>query len=122
MTILPFDAATPVDLSTGPRLDFTFELPEATACQLQLEVLPTHPLIPGRGLRLAVAVDDAPPQEIVIPVADGSPAWAKGVLDNRLRTTVTLPALTAGSHCLRLSMVDAGVVVDTLTLAPIARD
>lgn len=122
MTILPFDAATPADLSAGPRLDFTFALPEPTACQLRLEVLPTHPLIPGRGLRLAVAVDDAPPQEIVIPVTDASPAWAQGVLDNRLRTTVTLPTLAAGSHCLRLFMVDAGVVLDTLTLAPITRE
>lgn len=116
MTVLPFDAVTPDPLATGPYLGYNFDLAAPTACQLQLDVLPTHPLIPGRGLRVAFAVDDAPPQELVIPVADGSPAWAQGVLDNRLRATVTLPTLPAGSHCLKLYMVDAGVAVDTLIL------
>lgn len=122
MTVLPFNAAAPDNPVAGPYLGYDFDLTAPTACQLQLDVLPTHPLIPGRGLRVAFAVDDAPPQELVIPVADGSPAWAQGVLDNRLRTTVTLPTLTAGSHCLKLFMVDAGVVLDTLTLTPITRD
>lgn len=122
MTVLPFDAATPAPLATGPYLGYVFDLAAPTACQLQLDVLPTHPLIPGRGLRVAIAVDDAPPQELVIAVADGSPAWAQGVLANRLRSTVTLPALAAGSHCLKLFMVDAGVVLDTLTLTPLASD
>ncbi len=121
MTVLLFDAATPDTPAVGPYLGYNFDLAAPTACLIQLDVLPTHPLIPGRGLRLAVAVDDAPPQEIVIAVADGSPAWAQGVLDNRLRATVTLPTLTAGSHCLKLYMVDAGVVLDTLTLTPAAR-
>lgn len=116
LTILPFTAPTRAAAATAPWAGYAFELATATPCQLQLEVLPTHPLVPGRGLRLAVAVDDAPPQEVVIPIADGSPAWAQGVLDNRLRATVTLPALPAGSHCLKLYMVDAGVAVDTLIL------
>ena len=122
MTVLLFDAAAPDTPAAGPYLGYDFDLAAPTACQLQLDILPTHPLIPGRGLRVAFAVDDAPPQELVIAVADGSPAWAQGVLDNRLRTTVTLPTLTAGSHCLKLFMVDAGVVLDTLTLTPITRD
>lgn len=122
MTVLPFDAAAPDTPAAGPYLGYNFGLAAPTACQLQLDVLPTHPLIPGRGLRVAFAVDDAPPQELVIAVADGSPAWAQGVLDNRLRANIALPILPAGSHCLKLFMVDAGVVLDTLTLTPIARD
>ena len=66
---------------------------------------------------LAVGVDDEAPRVVGLDVPDGSPAWAQGVLDNCVRLTVPLPPLAPGSHCLKLFMVDAGVVIDRLTLA-----
>ncbi|MBK8857996.1 MAG: glycosyl hydrolase 115 family protein [Opitutaceae bacterium] len=118
VTILPFDASSFDNPRNAPQLNYDFQLTESGACLLRLEFLPTHPLAPGRGLRLAIAVDEAPLQEVVVNVPDGSPDWARGVLDNRLIATVTLPVLPAGSHCLKVFMVDAGVVLDSLSLVP----
>ena len=116
VTILPFDALSSANPHNAPHLDYDFQLPEGGAYLLRLEFLPTHPLAPGRGLRLAVAVNDAAPQEVVVKVPDGSPDWARGVLDNTVRLEIPLPVLPAGSHCLKVYMVDAGVVLDSLSL------
>jgi hypothetical protein len=121
VTILPFAAPSvaPADVAThAPSLEYDLTFPDPGEYVLQIHLLPTHPLEPGRGLRFACAWDDDPPQEIVVNVPDGSPAWAQGVLNHRLTATVPLRAPSAGSHCLKLFMVDAGVVLDSVNVLP----
>ncbi|MGH8016693.1 MAG: hypothetical protein ACREIA_00100 [Opitutaceae bacterium] len=61
-------------------MDYTITLPRAGGCELVFELLPTHPLS-GYALRLAFARDGADPELLELPVEDGKPAWAQGVLD-----------------------------------------
>ncbi len=82
---------------------------------------PTLNFVPGRGLRLAVSFDDEPPQVVTLVPADykaqnGNRDWEKVVGDNArcVRSTHTLA--TAGSHTLKLWMVDPGVVLQKIVV------
>jgi hypothetical protein len=100
----------------APRLDYDVDLPSAGGFTLTVRLLPTHPLVAGRGLRLAAALDDAPPQLVVCAVPDGSPGWAQGVLDNYVLASTRLSVPAAGRHSLHLYGIDAGVVLRALSL------
>ncbi|PTX91416.1 glycosyl hydrolase 115 family protein [Opitutus sp. ER46] len=96
------------------RLDYTLEL-GAGQTPVTFHLIPTQPLQAGRGLRFAVALDDAAPREVVLDVRDGSGEWALGVIANEVTVTVPLEVAKAGTHVLRLYAIDAGVVIDRLS-------
>ena len=102
----------------APRLGYEVDLPAAGAYILTAHLLPAHPLVPGRGLRFAVGLDEAKPRLVVCTVEDGSPAWAQGVLNNSITVETPLAVPTAGRHTLRIYGIDAGVVLQRLVLAP----
>jgi hypothetical protein len=120
VAILP-TTATGVDetrLATdAPRLGYDVDFPAAGDFMLTTYLLPTHPLVPGRGLRFAIGVDDAPPQPVVCDVKDGSPEWAQGVLNNSVSVSTRITVPTAGRHVLRVYGVDAGVVLDRFAIS-----
>ncbi len=50
---------------------------------LTIHLLPTHPLVPGRGLRFAIGLDDAPPQPVACDSANArSPAVSRSRASN----------------------------------------
>ena len=107
----------PAKLATAaPRLDYRVDLPAAGELTLTTYLLPTHPLVPDRGLRFAVGLDDAPPQLIVCDVKDGSAEWAQGVLNNYVTVDARLSVPAAGQHTLHVYGVDAGVVLTKLVI------
>jgi hypothetical protein len=119
--VAPFPTTAPgVDeaklATNAPRLDYAVDFPAAGEFTLTTYLLPTHPLVAGRGLRFALGLDDAPPQLVVCDVKDGSPAWAQGVLNNyvTVETKLTVPA--AGRHTVQIYGVDAGVVLQKLVI------
>ena len=124
MAIIPTTTG-PADLAQlereGARLSYEVDFPTAGDFNLTAHLLPTHPLVPGRGLRFAVALDDASPQLIVCDVKDGSPEWAQGVLDNHVTVATKLSVPRAGKWLLRVFGVDAGVVLTKFVLEPAAK-
>ncbi|AHG93397.1 hypothetical protein J421_5862 (plasmid) [Gemmatirosa kalamazoonensis] len=102
--------------TAAPRLEYRMDVRTAGTATLTVQLVPTFPIVDGRGLRLAVGLDDAPPQPLVVDASVDSRAWARGVLDNTISGAVTLEVPNAGAHVLKLYMVDPGVVVDRLVL------
>jgi hypothetical protein len=84
---------------------------------LTVNLLPTHSLVLARGLRFAVGLDDQPPQVVTANVKDTSADWAQSVLNETAVATAPLDVPAAGAHTLKIYMVDAGVVLDKLTLS-----
>ena len=119
LTVLPFTAPprTSAAVTTAPRVDYAIDLSTAGSFVLRLHLLPTHALA-GDALRLAVALDDQPPQLVELPRADGGPEWSQAVLDNERIAETTLPAAAAGRHTLRIWGLEPGIVLDRLTLSP----
>jgi hypothetical protein len=82
----------------------------------RLDLLPAQPNLPGRGLRVAVAIDDQSPLVLTAGTEVGSKAWAQSVLDERVTACTRLQAPAAGAHVLHVFMVDPGVLLDKIVL------
>jgi hypothetical protein len=131
VSLLPstLPAFDPAKLATGaPRLDYAVDFSAAGEWRVSFQLLPTHPIVPGRGLRLGVGLDDTAPQVAAYTGADGSAEWAQGVLNNYVTATATLQVPAAGPHTLRVYGIDPGVVLrefrldQPLRVRPIAAD
>lgn len=117
VTVLP--STTAISPGFAPSLSYRFHIANSGPGKLHVRLLPTHPLVTGQGLRLAVAIDSGPPIPLAVtegfdPKSDG---WSKRVLANATEISATLPKpLTSGAHTLHLIAVDAGVAVDKIVI------
>lgn len=101
--------------NTAPRIDYVIELPAAGEFDLQMQLLPTHPMR-GAALRLAVAIDEGAPQLVSLEVGDGGPAWSQGVLNAVRVATTRITVDASGPHTLHVYGIDPGVVLDQLVI------
>ncbi|MBS1792774.1 MAG: glycosyl hydrolase 115 family protein [Acidobacteria bacterium] len=101
----------------APRLEYRFEILNAGAFDADFYLLPTRPLVPGNGLRFAVAIDDGPPQTIAVDrdTEVSSPGWAQNILNQTTRGGARFE-LSKGIHVLKIFAVDTGVVLDKVVL------
>jgi hypothetical protein len=96
-------------LSSSPSLDYDIYLFHSGEARLDIDCLPTKPVAPDRGVRLAVSLDGAAPQILTGKGGD--------VLANLRRLTTTVRIIASpGRHTLTVWMVDPGVVLDKLVL------
>jgi len=124
VTVLPSTAV--ISPASAPSLDYRFHVSTAasTPPTLRVRLLPTHPIVSGQGLRLAIAVDENAPLPLAVTTGfdtrrsdAGMTEWQRRVLSNSTEAVLRLPApLSPGWHTLRLVAVDAGVIVDKLVL------
>lgn len=116
-TVLPSSLKiTPGD---APRLSYRLHVASGGPARVHVRLLPTHPIVSGQGLRLALALDDGDP--LPLAVTEGfepkSDAWNERVLAGATEATLELPEpLSPGWHTLHLVAVDAGVVVDRIVV------
>jgi hypothetical protein len=112
------------DDGAAPTLEYDFEMRGVTAAtgdELLIEFLPAFRLFPGARLRVAVIFDELAPVIVEVPGSSGredenGPNRKEGVQNNFVRARVPVPALSAGRHTLRIRAIDAGAVIDRLSL------
>ncbi|MEY3895381.1 MAG: hypothetical protein RLZZ214_900, partial [Verrucomicrobiota bacterium] len=117
VTVLPSTAA--ITPAAAPTLDYRFHVTSNNPATLHVRLLPTHPLVSGQGLRLAVSIDGGPPLQLAVTIGfdPKSKEWSNRVLANATTATLKIPnILKPGAHTLRLIAVDAGVVVDKIVI------
>jgi hypothetical protein len=95
----------------SPALVYDLHLFNSGECQLRLDCLPTQPVAPGRGVRLAISLDEQEPQ--VLGERSRPPA---DVLANLRRFTSTVMITSPGRHTLTVWMVDPGLILDKIVL------
>lgn len=118
VSVFPAVARTFSNLKTAsPSLEYDIAA-DGGDYTVEFYLLPTQPLVPGNGLRIAFAIDDNEP---VIVSADkdtdvSSRKWAQNILDQNTRAfaKVTIPS---GKHRLRVFAVDTGIVLDKIVLS-----
>lgn len=116
VTVFPATAPSRTDpveiLSHSPSLEYDITLFARGGLELHLYCLPTHPVAPGRGARLAVSLDDATPVLLESP----PPRYPDDVLTNPRRFNTKLAIDQPGNHKLTVWMVDPGVIMDKIVL------
>lgn len=121
VAIFPTTAAT---VSAGriavdaPRLEYQVRLFHPGNVTVTCYVVPTHPLVAGEDLRLAIGFDNQTPQVITIDkgLVVPSAAWSQNVLNATATGSATFEIAAAGPHVLKLYMIDAGVVLDKIVI------
>ena len=118
-------AVTPVDqlgdtnpaaIKQAPRLQFPLYFQQAGEFNLQLYLSPALQITPGRGVRLAVALDDAEPQLLDLMANYDDKVWQQSVLDNIRILGHRLQVASPGLHQLRVYLVDPAVVLQKITI------
>jgi hypothetical protein len=112
VTVLPPTTPSrtqPADIAAkSPSLEYQLYLFHSGDARLDIDCLPTKPVAPERGVRLAISLDREAPQIVTGKGGD--------VLANLRRLTTTVTIASPGQHTLTVWMVDPGVVMDKLVL------
>jgi hypothetical protein len=121
LAIYPTTAASVLPPAAAPTLEYPVYLPRDGAFEVTLMLGPVMDFVPGRGMRIAVAFDDQPPQVLDLFtdragstfLGRGSGAQAARDQVRYLRSTHTL---AVGPHALKVSMVDPGLVLQRVVI------
>lgn len=121
MTPFPVTAASRPP-GAGPRLEYRMTLFTAGPVTLWAYLSPRSNVLQGDGLRYAVAFDDAEPQVVNITKATGADdmtmnrQWERTTSDNVNLTSTRHVIGQAGTHVLKVWMIDPAVVVQKLVV------
>ncbi len=115
-TLVPVSETTEKILAGSPCLQYTIWVEHPGDWKFTVRSLPTFSVEAGQPQRYAIALDDAPPQIVSLPVSlsETDRQWQENVLRNAAPTTSVHAIAHPGLHVLKLWMVDPGIVLDTI--------
>ena len=104
--------------TASPSLEYQIDVEKTGDFDASFYLIPTQPLVTGRGLRIAFSIDGGEPQMVVVDneTEVSSRKWAQNILDETTIGSAKVN-LTSGRHTLRIIAVDTGVVLDKIVLA-----
>lgn len=100
----------------SPMLEYDFYTFNFGEADVFLQAIPTHAFHDGRGVRCAMAIDDAEPVIIDFQTSGRSDAWKQNVLKNGAVKSSKQIINKAGKHKLKIWMVDPGVMIDQVLI------
>ena len=110
-------SATP--MKDSPCLEYQTYLFSTGPAEVVAVTSPILNVFPGRGIEMAMSLDDGAPQTLtVVPKGYGPQGqdWETSVKDNARYVKATLPVDKAGYHTVKIWMVDPGVVLQKLVV------
>ena len=114
-------------LADGVRLEYDVDLSRGGETSVAVVMTPALDTRNGGGIRLAVGLDDLPPQELRLNLQPTAGAesrreekdWARAVIDNRFLLYARFPGIQPGRHVVKLWRLDDNAVVQQLVVAPV---
>ncbi len=105
-------------LNDAPQLEYRFYVSKSFEFYATFFLIPTQPLVPNNGLRFAFSIDGGAPQIVAVDKETevSSAKWANNIL-NQTTVAKTTIKLEKGTHILKISAVDTGVVLDKIVLS-----
>lgn len=117
---LPRTADSEVDLKTikvnSPVMEYDFYTFNFGDAKINVQIVPTHAFYEGKGVRCAVAIDDAEPVILDFQTFGRSDEWMQNVLKNAAVKSAKQIVNKAGKHTLKVWMVDPGVMIDQILI------
>jgi len=115
-TLVPVRDTPEKILAESPCLQYRFSIQHPGDWRFTVRALPTFSVETGQPQRYAIAVDDAPPQIISLPMSqsENNRRWQENVLRNAALATSVHAIAHPGLHTLKIWMVDPGIVVDAI--------
>ena len=100
----------------APRLDYRVTFPAAGEYSLTVYLIPTFPLRANTNLQFYVGCDTNAPHLVSVVERDGSPEWARDVLNATKLATTTLSVPNSGPHLISIYGSNTGVVLDKIVV------
>lgn len=113
VTVLPFDSPS-YDTASAPYVEFDVELSGNRS--IEVRTLPTLHVYEGRDARYAVSIDGQPAQVFSIHEGDFTAGWRLNVLRGYATRSIDVSSIGSGSHSLRISMLDPGIVLQEIRI------
>jgi hypothetical protein len=104
------------DAAIAAPLVYEFTSTSAVGGELKVVALPTKPLRPGLGVRIAVSLDGGPLRVFDYATIGRSDQWRENVLSNTAVRSLQFKLLAPGAHELRIHALDPGVVLDRIEI------
>jgi hypothetical protein len=103
-------------LAESPCLQFKIYFTNVGDWRFVVRALPTFSVETGKPQRYAIALDEAAPQIISLPLSqdEHNHVWQENVLRNAASTASVHTLARPGLHTLKIWMVDPGIVLDTI--------
>ncbi|HXS28566.1 MAG TPA: glycosyl hydrolase 115 family protein [Steroidobacteraceae bacterium] len=117
MTVLPMTAPPADPGGVSPHLEYDVYLFDAGSLDISVTLAPTLNFTGGSGLRYAVSIDDETPRIVNIHAGESQALWAQWVSDNAIIEHTKLPVAAAGSHTVKIWMVDPGLDFERIVVA-----
>jgi hypothetical protein len=121
MTVFPVTASSVTPPENSPRLEYQLWLTSTGGIEVTLMLSPCLNNQPDRGVRIALSLDDEPPQVLtVVPqgyfVDNGNRDWEESVRTSIRQVKSKHTITTPGAHTLKVWMVDPAVVVEKIVV------
>ena len=113
---LDLPSVDPRDVVKATPLIYKFTSTSAVGGEAKLVALPTKPLHPGLGVRIAVSLDGGPLQLFDYATIGRSDEWRENVLSNTAVRALSFKLLQPGPHELKVHALDPGVVLDRIEI------
>lgn len=114
VTSFPVTADSSRPGGNSPHLEYQMHLFSAGEAKIELLVSPTLNFQPGRGLRIALSLDDEEPKIIDILGQNTNKDWEQSVIEGVRRVVSTHSITKQGAHVLKIWRVDPAVVLQRI--------
>ena len=116
MSVYPITDTSFASVKQAPYLEYEIYLTRAGTFSITGLFAPSWPMIPGRGLRYAIAIDDQPAQIIDLTADMGGATWEETVRTD-VRTSRSEHVFNKpGVHKLRVYSLDPGVTLQKIMI------
>jgi hypothetical protein len=123
MEVFPVTAATIQPSNPAPRLEYPVYFARSGEFQVDLITGPTLDILPGRGLGVAVSLDDGPPQVVNVFTPETTKdetflgrKFQQNTENNARTMRFTQTVAVPGKHTLKIAMVDPTIVVQSVII------
>jgi hypothetical protein len=116
MSTYPITDKSFEELASGPYLEYDVTFLKAGEVRIDAILAPSWPIVPGRGLRYAVAIGDEEPKvvDFLSGMKGTDSGWADSVRDGVRVGSSTHTVKQAGSTTLRFYMIDSAVTLQRI--------
>lgn len=126
LDMAPVDAGDAAALAKAPQVsyrfatqapdqDYSFPVPPTDeSADIRIMALPTFPIVPHGGVRIAVSLDGAAPRVLDFAARQFSVKWREHALANQAIVTLHDLSIRPGAHTLTLYALDPGVTLDRI--------
>ena len=107
-------------IGKGTGLEFRFGSCPTDSIEIEVRLLPNHPVTDDGRLRFSVALDNCAPQVVSYHTKGRSEEWKENVLGNQAIKKIVLPISSKKKHKINIQALDEGVILDQILLYSIS--